>query len=215
VCGQHDDRRVRELLSNTRRGFEAFARVRGRHPDVDDREVGAQVANELEELVGGAGLPDDLEAGALEQTSEPSRSRTSSSASTTRVGVVLTLAIMGHVAPRDARADLGSVLLSGRSPSRIESSSVAIDVHGPSEPRILERTACGEVSRDIRRPGIFGEGDDRVDHLPDRDAAAPVLSLTALHVRPRSRLESVESSQPAPNSTTRQQESHFRGGADA
>jgi hypothetical protein len=36
-----------------------------------------------------------------------------------------------------------------------------------------------------------------------------------LHVRPQSRLESVESSQPAPNSTTRQQESHFRGGADA
>jgi hypothetical protein len=45
--------------------------VGGRHPYVDDREVGKQLADEIDQLGGGTGLPDDLEAGALEQARQP------------------------------------------------------------------------------------------------------------------------------------------------
>jgi len=38
-----------------------------RHPDVDDREVGTKLADELDEVESGAGLTDDLEARTLEQ----------------------------------------------------------------------------------------------------------------------------------------------------
>jgi len=71
VRGENDDRRFRELLANGRRGIEPFARVGRRHPDVDDREVGPEVTDELDQLDGGAGLADDLEAGGLEQACQP------------------------------------------------------------------------------------------------------------------------------------------------
>jgi hypothetical protein len=41
--------------------------VGGRHADVDDHEVGAELADESEQLVGVARLADDVELGALEQ----------------------------------------------------------------------------------------------------------------------------------------------------
>jgi hypothetical protein len=44
--------------------------VRGRHPDVDDHELGLARAHEPEELVGVARLTDDLEAGPFEQARE-------------------------------------------------------------------------------------------------------------------------------------------------
>jgi hypothetical protein len=41
--------------------------VRGRHPDVDDREVGLVLANEAEQLLAVTRLADDLEVGPREQ----------------------------------------------------------------------------------------------------------------------------------------------------
>jgi len=76
-------------------GVEAFRCVSGRHPDVDDREVGTHLPDELDQLGGCAGFADDLEARAAQQARQSSRRRTSSSASTTRVRLVLTASIMG------------------------------------------------------------------------------------------------------------------------
>jgi hypothetical protein len=42
-----------------------------RHADVDDHELGLVLAHEREQLVRVARLPDDLEAGSLEQAREP------------------------------------------------------------------------------------------------------------------------------------------------
>ena len=43
----------------------------GRHPDVDDHELGLVLAHELDQLVRVARLADDLEVGSLEQACEP------------------------------------------------------------------------------------------------------------------------------------------------
>jgi len=44
--------------------------MRGRHPNVDDDELGRVLAYELEELTCVAGLTDDLKTGSLEQAGE-------------------------------------------------------------------------------------------------------------------------------------------------
>jgi hypothetical protein len=86
---------VRCALSAAPGGIEAFRRVSGRHPEVDDREVGKHLPDELDQLGGRAGFADDLEARAAQQARQSSRSRTSSSASTTQVRLVLTASDMG------------------------------------------------------------------------------------------------------------------------
>jgi CheY-like chemotaxis protein len=70
-AGQHDDCRVREVLANGRRGIEPFRRVRGRHPNVDDRELRIELVDELDRLGPGPGLADYFEARALEKPSQP------------------------------------------------------------------------------------------------------------------------------------------------
>jgi hypothetical protein len=45
--------------------------MRGRHPDVHDRCVGVVRAHLQQQLLGGVGLPDDVEAGVLEQACDP------------------------------------------------------------------------------------------------------------------------------------------------
>ena len=58
------------LLANLVRGDEPLVRVRRRHADVDDRDVGVVRANLQEQLVGIARLADDLEAAVLEQAGD-------------------------------------------------------------------------------------------------------------------------------------------------
>ena len=60
-----------QLLADRARGVEALGGVRRRHADVDDREVRLVLATSATQLVGVAGLADDLEAGSLEQAGEP------------------------------------------------------------------------------------------------------------------------------------------------
>ena len=88
VCREDEDAGLRKLLADRVRRLEPLGRVRGRHPDVDDHELGLVVAHELDQLVRVARLADDLEVGSLEQACEPPRRRTSSSATTTRLRVV-------------------------------------------------------------------------------------------------------------------------------
>ena len=57
VRGQHHDRRLRKLLADGRGGVEAFRRVSGRHPDVDDREVGTHLPDQLDQLGGAPASP--------------------------------------------------------------------------------------------------------------------------------------------------------------
>ena len=71
VSGENDDCRLRELLADGRGGIETFAGMGRRHPDVDDREVGTKLADEVDQPGRGAGLADDLEAGTLEQACQP------------------------------------------------------------------------------------------------------------------------------------------------
>jgi hypothetical protein len=44
--------------------------VRRRHADVDDREIGAGLTNQLDERLGGSALADDLEAGLGQKPSQ-------------------------------------------------------------------------------------------------------------------------------------------------
>ena len=55
------------LLADRLRGPQALVGVRGRHADVDDRDVGVLLADRGEELRGIAGLGNDLESGLGEQ----------------------------------------------------------------------------------------------------------------------------------------------------
>ena len=50
---------------------QALVGVGGRHPDVDDRDVGAGALHQLQQLVAVAGQPDDLEPGLREQAGQP------------------------------------------------------------------------------------------------------------------------------------------------
>ena len=52
-------------------GAEPFVRVRGRHADVDDRDVGLVAPDLEQEVVGGARLARDLEPGLLEELHDP------------------------------------------------------------------------------------------------------------------------------------------------
>ena len=63
--GENENRDLRELLADRARGIEAFARMTGWHPDVDDHELGLMLANERHQLGGVPALAHDLEAGAL------------------------------------------------------------------------------------------------------------------------------------------------------
>jgi hypothetical protein len=71
VRAQHHDRRLRKLLADGRGGVEAFRRVSGRHPDVDDREVGTHLPDELDQLGGCAGFADDLKPERPSRTASP------------------------------------------------------------------------------------------------------------------------------------------------
>jgi hypothetical protein len=74
------------LLADLLRRDEPLVGVRGRHADVDDRDVGVVGADLQQQLLGVAGLADDLEAAVLEQAwRSPRAERTESSARTTRV----------------------------------------------------------------------------------------------------------------------------------
>ena len=70
VRREDDDRRLGQLLPDRTRRVEALGRVRRRHADVDDGEIGTLLANQGEQLVAVARLPDDLEAEPLEQARE-------------------------------------------------------------------------------------------------------------------------------------------------
>jgi hypothetical protein len=71
VRGQNDDGGIREFLSDGRRGVETFGGMRGRHADVDDREIRPELANERDQLGSSAAHADDVEARALEQARQP------------------------------------------------------------------------------------------------------------------------------------------------
>ena len=67
---EDDDAGLRELLADRVRRLEALGRVRRRHPNVDDHELGLVLAHELEKLSRVTSLTDDLETGPLEQARE-------------------------------------------------------------------------------------------------------------------------------------------------
>jgi hypothetical protein len=68
--GEQEYGRLRQLLTDHACCVEALGRVRRRHPDVHDRQVGLVLAGETEQLVGVAGLADDVVAGPAEQARE-------------------------------------------------------------------------------------------------------------------------------------------------
>ena len=53
------------------RGLQALVGVGGRHPQVDDRDLGSVLGDGRDQLLGVAGLPDDVEAGLAEQQRDP------------------------------------------------------------------------------------------------------------------------------------------------
>lgn len=61
MCRQDEDARVGMLFANRLCRDEPLGRMRGRHPNIDDHELGLVFADELEELAGVAGLADHLE----------------------------------------------------------------------------------------------------------------------------------------------------------
>ena len=70
VRGESDDGGIRKLLADRLGGFEALGRVRGRHANVDDHEVGPKLAHQVDQLGRVPGLTHDLETGTLEQAGE-------------------------------------------------------------------------------------------------------------------------------------------------
>src|ERR671919_644398 len=70
VRRQYEDRGLRHLIADHLGGVQSLARVGGRHPDVDDRELGAVLPHESEQLRRPAALAHDFESGALEQVRE-------------------------------------------------------------------------------------------------------------------------------------------------
>ena len=63
---EHEDARLRKLVADRLCRYEAFGRVRGRHPNVDDDKLGLVLANEGKEFVRVAGLADHLKTRPLE-----------------------------------------------------------------------------------------------------------------------------------------------------
>ena len=70
VRGESDDGGIRKLLADRFCGFEALGRVRGRHANIDDHEVGPKLAHQVDQLGRVPGLTHHLETGALEQAGE-------------------------------------------------------------------------------------------------------------------------------------------------
>ena len=58
-------------LADLAGGAHPFVRVRRWHPDVDDRDVGLVAAHLEQQILGSARLAGDLEAGTLQQLSDP------------------------------------------------------------------------------------------------------------------------------------------------
>ena len=71
VGREDEDRDLRELVPDHLGRPQTFGGMVRGHPDVDDREVGVMLPNEIEQLGGVAGLTDDVVAGAHEQAGEP------------------------------------------------------------------------------------------------------------------------------------------------
>ncbi len=70
--GRQDEYRdARELLTNHTGRVETLGRVSGRHANVDDSEVGAVLADHLDQLRAAAHPPYDVEAGAFKQAGKP------------------------------------------------------------------------------------------------------------------------------------------------
>jgi signal transduction histidine kinase len=67
---QHQDPDVRQLAADFPGGVQSFGVVVGWHPDIDHSEFRAELADQRDELVGVAGLPDHVEAGALQQADQ-------------------------------------------------------------------------------------------------------------------------------------------------
>ena len=82
--GEQDDRHPGKVGTYDSGCLESLGPVAGRHADVDDCQVRRETAHEIEELDSIAGLPDDGEPRFCRRLAMPSRSSTSSSASTTR-----------------------------------------------------------------------------------------------------------------------------------
>ena len=60
-----------ERLAQLERRAQTVVRVRGRHLDVDDRDVGTMRTRAAQEVVGVAGLRDDVEARTLQDADDP------------------------------------------------------------------------------------------------------------------------------------------------
>jgi hypothetical protein len=67
VRRQDEDPDLGKLLADHLRGVKPLRLVIGRHPDVDDHELGRALTHELEQLGRVARLPDDREPGPLQQ----------------------------------------------------------------------------------------------------------------------------------------------------
>ena len=67
VGGEDEDRDLRKLVADDARGVESLRRMRWRHPDVDDGQVGLVGAHMVEELRHVTGAADDVEPRLLEQ----------------------------------------------------------------------------------------------------------------------------------------------------
>ena len=89
VRGENEDRGLRKLLADHAGGIETFGRVAGRHPDVDDRELGSMLADERDAArTRSPHWPTTSKPERSSRPARPSRRRTSSSARTTRVRLV-------------------------------------------------------------------------------------------------------------------------------
>ena len=71
VLREHEHAGLGERVAQLDRRAQAVVLVGRRHLDVDDGDVGAMRARAAQEVVGVAGLRDDLEAGALEDARDP------------------------------------------------------------------------------------------------------------------------------------------------
>jgi hypothetical protein len=59
------------LVADLLRCAQSLVGLRRRHPDIDDRDIGAVRADLQQQIFGGAALADDLESRVLEQTRDP------------------------------------------------------------------------------------------------------------------------------------------------
>ena len=71
VLREDEHTRLGPALANLLRGAQALVRLRRRHPDVDQGDVGLVHADVPQEILGCAALSNDLEAGVLEQAGDP------------------------------------------------------------------------------------------------------------------------------------------------